>query len=177
MLATHAAGAVAALVWMLIEWVKLGKPSALGIITGAVAGLAAVTPAAGSTGLPGALLIGVVSSAACFIAATSLKHALRYDDTLDAFGVHGIGGIIGTMLAGVACQVSWGGTGFGPGVTSVGGQLAAQAMAIVATAILSAVVSIVTLKAIDLTIGLRVNRNDEEEGLDLSQHGEEGYVI
>jgi Amt family ammonium transporter len=177
MLVTHTAGAVAALVWMLIEWVKLGKPSALGIITGAVAGLAAVTPAAGTTGVPGAILIGAVSSAACYLAATKMKHALGYDDTLDAFGVHGIGGILGTLLVGVACQQSWGGTGFGVGITSMAGQLAAQALGIGVTIVLSGVVSIVTLKAIDLTIGLRVDPNDEEEGLDTSQHGEEGYVI
>jgi Amt family ammonium transporter len=177
MLVTHSAGAVAAVVWMGIEWVKLGKPSALGIITGAVAGLAAVTPAAGSTGLPGALLIGVVSSVACFFAATSLKRWLGYDDTLDAFGVHGVGGILGTLLTGVACQQAWGGVGFGPGVSSVGGQLAAQLLGIGVTMVLSGVVSVVTLKALDMTIGLRVNGNDEEEGLDLSQHGEDGYVF
>lgn len=177
MLVTHMAGAVAALVWMFLEWAKVGKPSALGIITGAVAGLAAVTPAAGTTGIPGAVLIGVVSSMGCFFAATSMKRAFKYDDSLDAFGVHGVGGVIGTLLTGVACQTGWGGTGFGGDVESVAGQVTVQILGIVITIIISVIVSFVALKLIDLTIGLRVSTAEEEQGLDLFTHGEDGYVI
>lgn len=175
MLATHMATAVAGLTWMFIEWVKNGKPSALGIITGAVAGLVAITPASGSAGIPGSVLIGFAAAAGCFVAATSLKKALGYDDTLDAFGVHGVGGIIGALLTGIGCQESWGGSGFGAGIDGLVGQLTVQFLSVLVTAGLSAVVSVIALYAIDFTIGLRVSEEDEEGGLDLALHGEEGY--
>ncbi len=177
MLVTHIACAMAATTWMFIEWIKNGKPSALGIITGAVAGLVAITPASGSAGVAGALMIGFAASAGCFLAATTLKKALGYDDSLDAFGVHGVGGIIGAILTGVACSPEgfWGGRGFGAGIESMGAQLTVQVYSVLVTAILSAIVSIIALTLIKFTIGLRVTEDEEEEGLDLVLHGEEGY--
>jgi len=175
MIATHMATAVAGLTWMFIEWAKNGKPSALGIITGAVAGLVAITPASGSAGIMGSVMIGFLAAVGCFLAATALKKALGYDDSLDAFGVHGVGGIIGAILTGVACLEGWGGSGFGDGIDSMGTQLMYQVLSVVVTAVLSGLVSVIALYAIDFTIGLRVSEEDEEGGLDLALHGEEGY--
>lgn len=179
MLVTHVACAMAAFTWMAIEWVKNGKPSALGIITGAVAGLVAITPASGTAGIPGALLIGFAASAVCFVAATSMKKALGYDDSLDAFGVHGVGGIVGAMLTGVACSPDgfWNGGGFGAGIEGFGGQLTVQFYSVVVTVIVSAVVSTIALMICKFTVGLRPTPEEEEEGLDLALHGEEGYII
>jgi len=179
MLVTHVACAMAAFTWMAIEWVKNGKPSALGIITGAVAGLVAITPASGTAGIPGALLIGFAASAVCFVAATSMKKALGYDDSLDAFGVHGVGGIVGAMLTGVACSPDgfWNGGGFGAGIEGFGGQLTVQFYSVVVTVIISAVVSTIALMICKFTVGLRPTPEEEEEGLDLALHGEEGYII
>ncbi len=179
MLVTHLATAVAALTWMFIEWVKNGKPSALGVITGAVAGLVAITPAAGSAGIPGAILIGLASSAGCFVAATTLKKALGYDDSLDAFGVHGVGGIIGAILTGVACNAAWGGTGFvaGGDAASMMSQVTVQVMSVGVTVVISGVVSFLALMICKFTVGLRPTPEEEEEGLDLALHGEEGYII
>lgn len=175
-LVTHFATATAAVTWMGIEWIRHGKPSVLGIITGAVAGLVAITPASGTAGPLGAVLIGFCSSAVCFYCATSLKKRLRYDDSLDVFGVHGVGGIVGALLTGLCAAGFMGGIGLGEGV-SVGAQIWAQFLSVVVTIIWSGVVSFVVLKVIDVTIGLRVSEEVERGGLDLHLHDEQGYEI
>jgi len=162
---------------MAIEWTKHGKPSALGAATGAVAGLVAITPASGSCGPLGALVIGLVAGAVCFWGATSLKKMAGYDDSLDAFGVHGIGGIVGALLTGVFAAPALGGQGFGDGVAGIGGQVAAQGMSVVFTLVYGGIVSAVILKALDATVGLRVSSEEEEMGLDVALHGEEGYHL
>lgn len=179
MLVTQLSTAMATLVWMACEKIKHGKPSALGAVTGAVAGLVAITPASGSCGPMGALAIGAASSLICFFAATSLKNALKYDDSLDAFGVHGVGGIVGAILTGVFAAETLGGQVAVEDLAggSIVGQVIAQAMSVVVTLVYSGVISFIVLKAIDLTIGLRVDAEAENQGLDLSEHGEEGYIL
>jgi len=170
MLVTQVAAAAAALAWMAAEWMLRGKPSVLGAVSGAVAGLVAITPASGFVGVGGALIIGIAAGVICFWGATGLKHALKYDDSLDAFGVHGIGGIVGAVLTGVFAVESIGGTaGL---LEGNGGQVLTQLYGIVATIVWSAVASFILLKLIDLVIGLRVTPDEEREGLDLSLHGE-----
>ncbi|RMD82609.1 MAG: ammonium transporter [Candidatus Dadabacteria bacterium] len=171
-MATHLSASVAALVWMAIEWGIHGKPSALGFVTGAVAGLAAVTPASGYVGPLGAVAIGALSALACYYAATSLKQRFGYDDSLDVFGVHGVGGIVGTLLAGLLASATFGGNQAG---LDIGRQLGVQALAVASAVAYTAFVSYVILKALDATIGLRVSDTDEIEGLDLALHGEAGY--
>jgi len=173
MTATQIATAAAALAWMFAEWVAKGKPSVLGIISGAVAGLVAITPAAGFV-LPGpALIIGVAAGIVCFWAATSLKHILGYDDSLDTWGVHGIGGIVGALLTGVFAYGPLSATDASPDGT-VGGldQLLKQAEAVGVTLVWSGLISFVLLKIIDVVIGLRVTSDQEVEGLDVVLHGE-----
>ena len=177
MLVTQVATASAAVAWMVVEWLKYGKPSVLGIATGAVAGLVAITPASGSVGPMGAVAIGLASGAICFWGATSLKHKLGYDDSLDAFGVHGIGGIVGAVLTGVFAAESLGGMGFGDGITSIGGQLVAQLIGVVFTVVYCGIISFVLLKIVDAIVGLRVSEEDEVEGLDIALHNEQGYNI
>ena len=174
MLVTQISTATAAVAWMFVEWGKHGKPSALGIVTGAVAGLVAITPASGSVGPIGALVIGLVSGIVCFWGATSLKAKLGYDDSLDAFGVHGIGGIVGALLTGVFVASSLGGNGLEEGMT-IGTQVWAQFLSIIITIVWSGVLSFIILKIVDATVGLRVEEDDERMGLDLSQHNERGY--
>jgi ammonium transporter, Amt family len=170
MLVTQVAAAAATLGWIFAEWILRKKPSVLGAISGAVAGLVAITPASGFVGVGGALIIGAVAGVVCFWGATGLKHALKYDDSLDAFGVHGIGGIVGAILTGVFAVEAIGGT---PGLLEGnGGQVLTQLYGIVATIVWSAVASFILLKVIDLVIGLRVTPDEEREGLDLSLHGE-----
>jgi Amt family ammonium transporter len=160
---THIATAAAALGWMFAEWFSKGKPSVLGIASGAVAGLVAITPAAGFVGVGGSLVIGLVAGVVCFWSATSLKHMLGYDDSLDAFGVHGIGGIIGALLTGPLNVHE---------ISGVDGSLATQALGVGVTVVYGFVVSFVLLKIIDLVIGLRPTEEEEREGLDLALHGE-----
>ncbi|MGE4404789.1 ammonium transporter [Pseudomonas sp.] len=174
MLVTQIATAAAALSWMFAEWIAHGKPSALGIASGVVAGLVAITPAAGTVGPMGALVIGLVSGVVCFLCATSLKRKLGYDDSLDAFGVHGIGGIVGALLTGVFAAPVLG--GFGE-VESIALQLWIQFKGVLFTVIYTAVVTFVILKAIDLVMGLRVTEEQETVGLDLSLHNERGYNL
>lgn len=176
MLVTQIATAMAALAWMGAEWVKHGKPSVLGIVTGAVAGLVAITPASGSVGPMGALVIGLSAGVLCFLASTTLKRALGYDDSLDAFGVHGVGGFVGAMLTGVFVHSSLGGVGLPEGV-SLGKQIWIQFQGCMFTIIWCGVLSFAILKAIDMTIGLRVDEEEEIEGLDVSQHEEAGYNL
>jgi Amt family ammonium transporter len=163
MLVTQLATAAAALGWMFAEWVIKGKPSVLGIASGAVAGLVAITPASGFVGPTPAVIIGVIAGVVCFFSATSLKHALGYDDSLDAFGVHGIGGIIGALLTGVFVSKE---------ISGADGSLLIQAKGVAVTVVYGFVVSYVILKIIDITIGLRVSEEQEREGLDISLHGE-----
>jgi len=177
MAVTQIATAAAALSWMFIEWVKHGKPSVLGIASGAVAGLVAITPASGAVGPMGAMAIGFASGFGCFLASTILKRALGYDDSLDVFGIHAVGGIIGAMLTGVFCAESLGGAGFGGDITSIGGQLMVQFTGVGATVVYTGVVSFIILKVLDGIMGLRVTDDEEAEGLDLALHDERGYII
>jgi ammonium transporter, Amt family len=163
MLVTQMATAAAALSWMFAEWASKGKPSVLGIASGAVAGLVAITPASGFVGPTPAVIIGIAAGAVCFIAATSLKHALGYDDSLDAFGVHGIGGIIGALLTGVFVSKE---------ISGAEGSVLIQLKGVAFTVIYGFLVSYAILKVIDMTIGLRVTEEQEREGLDISLHGE-----
>ena len=176
MLVTQISTGTAAVTWMFIEWARHGKPGTLGIATGAVAGLVAITPASGSVGPMGALAIGFVSGIVCFWGATSLKQKMGYDDSLDAFGVHGIGGIVGALLTGVFAAESLGGVGLSDGM-NIGTQVWAQFISIVITVVWSGVISFITLKILDAAIGLRVETDEERMGLDLSEHNERGYNL
>ncbi len=173
MLVTQVATAAAALSWMGLEWGVHGKPSALGIATGAIAGLVAITPASGTAGPAGALLIGLVAGAVCFLAATRLKRTFGYDDSLDVFGVHAVGGIVGALLTGVTAG-SLGGSGL-PDDVSMAGQVWIQAKSVLLTVAWSGLGSFMILKVLDAAIGLRVTREQELEGLDLALHDERAY--
>ena len=177
MAVTQIATAAAALGWMFSEWLSHGKPSVLGIASGAVGGLVAITPASGSVGPMGALVIGIAAGVGCFLAATTLKRKIGYDDSLDVFGVHAVGGIIGALLTGVFAAQALGGAGFGDGINSIGGQVQTQAIGIIATIIYTGVVSFILLKIIDSVMGLRVNEEEEAEGLDVALHDERGYNL
>ena len=166
MAVTQIATAAAALSWMFAEWIGKGKPSALGIASGAVAGLVAITPASGFVDPTGALIIGLVAGVACFWGATSLKRMLKYDDSLDAFGVHGIGGIVGALLTGFFAVEAIGGTAGGMG------QFMIQLEGTVITIVFTAVMTYIILKVVDLVMGLRVTEEQEREGLDIALHGE-----
>jgi len=172
-LVTQVATAAAALSWMGAEWAAHGKPSALGVATGAIAGLVAITPASGTAGPAGALLIGLGAGAACFLAATRLKRIFGYDDSLDVFGVHAVGGIVGALLTGVTAG-SLGGSGLPDGV-SIAGQVWIQAKCVLFTAAWSGIGSFAILKLLDATVGVRVSREQEVEGLDLALHDERAY--
>ncbi|HQT25773.1 MAG TPA: ammonium transporter, partial [Burkholderiales bacterium] len=170
MAVTQIATAAAAMSWMFAEWMAKGKPSVLGICSGAVAGLVAITPASGFVGPMGALAIGIAAGVVCFWTAVYMKNMIGYDDSLDAFGVHAIGGIIGAILTGVFAVKAIGGTA---GVLEGNGaQLMIQAKGVLVTVVYDAVVSFIILKIIDMVIGLRVTEEQEREGLDISLHGE-----
>jgi len=173
---TQIATATAGLAWMFSEWVAHGKPSGLGIASGAVAGLVAITPASGFVGPIGALAIGIAAGVICFLAATKLKKAVGYDDSLDAFGVHAVGGIVGAILTGVFVSASFGGAGLHEGV-SMGAQVWKQCIGVASTIVYDAVVSFIILKVVDVVIGLRVNEEQETEGLDIALHDERGYNL
>jgi Amt family ammonium transporter len=180
MLVTHLSAACGSLAWMAMEWIRHGKPSVLGIVTGMVAGLGTITPASGSVGPAGAVVIGLSAGVVCYFATNYLKNKLRIDDSLDVFPVHGVGGILGTMLAGVFCSTQLGifsGNGFSDGVTSIGGQLMIQGTGVVATLAYTAVATFIILKVVDLLIGLRVDDEEENQGLDLVLHDERGYDL
>jgi ammonium transporter, Amt family len=172
-LVTQVATAAAALAWMSFEWALHGKPSALGVATGAIAGLVAITPASGTAGPAGALLIGLVAGGACFFAATRLKRVLGYDDSLDVFGVHAVGGIVGAVLTGVTAG-ALGGSGL-PGGVTMAAQVWIQAKSVVFTGLWSAAGTFAILKLLDVAIGVRVSREQEVEGLDLALHDERAY--
>ncbi len=170
MAVTQIATAAAALSWMIVEWMLRGKPSVLGLISGAVAGLVAITPASGFVDPTGALILGLIAGAVCFWGATGLKRMLGYDDSLDAFGVHGVGGIVGALLTGVFAREAIGGTkGLIEGNI---GQVWIQFEGIIATIVYCAIVTFVLLKVIDMIMGLRVSKEQEIEGLDFTLHGE-----
>ena len=173
MLVTQVATGTAAATWMFLEWIRSGKPTAVGLATGAVAGLVAITPASGTAGPLGALIIGFAAAGVCYFAATTIKRAIGYDDSLDVFGVHGVGGIVGALLTGVCASGVLGGTP--PEGYTMGGQLFAQFKSVVVTIIWSAVVATVGLGIARTLVGLRVSQEVEHSGLDLSEHGEEGY--
>lgn len=175
---TQLAAAAAALVWMSCEWMRYGKPTVLGIASGAIAGLVAITPAAGSVNPLAALIIGAAAGGACYYASVSLKRAMGYDDSLDVFGVHAVGGIVGALLTAPFAAESMGGNGFGADIQSIGGQLAAQATGIVVTIGYCAVLSAVFIWATKLLCqGARVNEEEETEGLDIVLHDERGYNL
>lgn len=173
MAATQIAAAGAGVSWMLVEWLRSDKPTVLGVISGAVGGLVAITPAAGFV-LPGsALIIGLITGVVCYWGATSLKHMMGYDDSLDAFGVHGVGGIVGALLTGLFAYGPLSATDSNPsGITGSVHQLIVQTEAVLVTIVWCAVVSFIILKVVDLVIGLRVTPDEELEGLDMSLHGE-----
>jgi ammonium transporter, Amt family len=172
MAVTQIATATAALAWMFAEWVVKGKPSVLGIISGAVVGLVAITPASGFVDPRGALIIGIAAGVVCYWGTTGLKHAFGYDDSLDAFGVHGVGGTVGALLTGVLAVAWVGGEGKSGLIDGNPGQVVTQLYGIVCTAGYDAIASLILLKLVDLTIGLRVDSDIEREGLDLAIHGE-----
>jgi Amt family ammonium transporter len=174
MTVTHIATATAALAWMTTEWMIHGKPSVLGIATGAVAGLVAITPASGFVGPVGALAIGLASGVICYWAASSLKRKMGYDDSLDVFGVHGVGGFIGAILTGIFAAEAFGGSGLDNGI---GSQLGLQFIGAAATIAYAGVLTFILAKALDATMGLRVTAEEESEGLDLALHDERGFNL
>ena len=179
MLVTHLSAAAGSLAWMTMEWLRHGKPSVLGIVTGMVAGLGTITPASGFVGPGGALVIGLSAGVICYFATQWLKQRLRIDDSLDVFPVHGVGGMLGTLLAGVFAGGGLGllsGHGYAEGMT-MGRQLGVQATAIVAAATFTALATWVLLRIVDALLGLRVTAEQETQGLDLSLHDERGYDL
>jgi len=180
MLVTHLSASAGSLAWMAMEWIRHGKPSVLGIVTGMVAGLGTITPASGSVGPAAAVVIGLSAGVICYFATIWIKHALKIDDSLDVFPVHGVGGILGTLLAGVFCSTQLGifsGNGFSDGIDSIGGQVLVQATGVAATVVYTAILTWVILKLVDLMVGLRVDSEQETQGLDLVLHDERGYDL
>ncbi|GBE10878.1 ammonia channel precursor [bacterium BMS3Bbin12] len=176
MVVTQIATAAAALTWMFSEWLAHGKPSVLGIVSGAVAGLVAITPASGFVGPMGAIAIGFAAGLVCYLAVAKLKPVMGYDDALDAFGVHAIGGAIGAILTGVFVVKGLGGAGLAEGMT-MGSQVGIQAVAVISTVVYDAIVSLILLKIVDVFIGLRVSEEAETDGLDIALHDERGYNL
>jgi Amt family ammonium transporter len=176
MLVTHIAAATASLAWMFCEWVRYGKPSVLGIVTGMVAGLGTITPASGFVGPMGALAIGLAAGLLCFFATNYMKRALGVDDSLDVFPVHGVGGILGTTLTGVFAASALGGVGYAEG-QSMGGQVLVQLAGVAATLVWSGVLTWVLIKVCDALAGMRVQAEQETEGLDTVLHNEKGYNL
>lgn len=174
LLVTHISAAVASLVWMVIEWKKFGRPSLVGIATGMVAGLATVTPASGFIGVPGAIILGLVGGYFCYVAVDIIRNRLNIDDSLDVFAVHGVGGILGSLLVAVLATDTFSGLGLAEGM-SITSQLSVQAISVGITVIWTAIASYVILKIAGVFGGLRVSDDDEVEGLDIAQHGERGY--
>jgi Amt family ammonium transporter len=175
MLVTHISAAAGSLAWMAMEWIRHGKPSVLGIVTGMVAGLGTITPASGFVGPAGALLIGLTAGVVCYSATAFFKHTLKVDDSLDVFPVHGMGGIMGTLLAGVFVGIL-GGAGLAEGMT-MGSQVWVQFVGVAATFVYCAVLSWLILKLVDAVIGLRVSSDEETQGLDIVLHDETGYNL
>lgn len=180
MLVTHLSAACGSLAWMTMEWLRHGKPSVLGIVTGMVAGLGTITPASGSVGPAGAVVIGLSAGVICYFATITLKNRLNIDDSLDVFPVHGVGGMLGLFMAGIFCSPALGifsGNGFSDGVTTIGGQLGIQLTGIAATFVYTAIVSWVLLRVVDAIVTVRVDQEDETAGLDIVLHDERGYDL
>jgi len=179
MLVTHISAATGSLAWMLMEWVKHGKPSVLGIVTGMVAGLGTITPASGFVGPGGALIIGFTAGIVCYFATQLVKLKFKIDDSLDVFPVHGMGGILGTLLAGIFASAELGifsGQGYAEGMTMTS-QFKVQVIGVLSTFVYTAIVTFIILKLVDIMVGLRVDDEQEVQGLDLSQHDERGYDL
>jgi Amt family ammonium transporter len=176
MLVTHLGASSGALAWMFVEWSRYGKPSMLGVMTGMVAGLGTITPASGYVGPAGAVVIGLAAGVVCFTATQILKRGLNIDDSLDVSPVHGVGGVVGSLLTGVFAAVSLGGAGFSMADHSIAQQVGLQALGIGATMLWCGAVTWLLLKALRATVGLRVSEEQESEGLDLASHGERGYI-
>ena len=180
MLVTHISAAAGAMTWMFYEWKRFGKPTALGTVTGMVAGLGTITPASGFVGPGGALVIGIIAGLLCFNAVLIMKTKLKIDDSLDVFPVHGVGGITGTLLAGVFASTELGvfsGQGFAAGISSISGQLFVQFVGVIATVAYTAIATFIILKVINAFVDLRVCKECEVEGLDVYGHGEQGYIL
>ena len=176
MVVTHISAATASLVWAIIEWVKFGKPSVVGIVTGTIAGLASITPASGFVGPIGAVVIGIASGFICQWFTTWIRSTWKIDDSLDVFAVHGVGGILGTLLVAIFAASEFGGLGL-PEDTSIGNQFFVQVIGILSVAILSGVVTWLIAKSLSVSVGLRVSEEDEIDGLDISAHGERAYDL
>jgi Amt family ammonium transporter len=176
MLVTHVGAATGSLAWLLCEWLRYGKPSVLGIVTGMVAGLGTITPASGFVGPMGAIAIGAIAGVTCFAATSWMKRSLRIDDTLDVTPVHGVGGVIGTLLTGVFASASLGGVGYA-GNGTMAGQVATQLVGIVAVGAWSGIVTWILLKLTGALVGMRVGSDAETEGLDTVEHNEKGYNL
>ena len=176
MVVTHISAAAASLSWAAVEWIKFGKPSLIGIVTGTIAGLATITPASGFVGPVGALIIGVVAGIVCQWMTTWIKQKIKIDDSLDVFAVHGVGGALGTILVSFLALSTFQGLGLAEGMT-VGKQLGVQATGVVAVAAWSAIATFVIVKIASGMFGLRVPDEDEIEGLDITSHGERGYDL
>jgi Amt family ammonium transporter len=174
---THISAAVASLTWMTIEWMKYGKPSLVGFVTGTIAGLATITPASGFVGPVGALVLGVMASIICYVLVGLVKNALKIDDSLDVFAVHGVGGLTGTIMTAFLAAPSMGGLGFAKDGMTMGSQLYVQIVGALATAAIALIGSIVILMIVKAITPLRVNEEDETEGLDITSHGERGYNL
>ena len=178
LLVTHISAASGALAWMTMEWIRHGKPSVLGIVTGMVAGLGSITPASGAVGPAGAMLIGLTAGVVCYAATSALRNKLKVDDSLDVFPVHGIGGTIGTLAAGILGATGLGiFSGYGFENADIGSQFSVQVVGVLATFVYTRVATFIVLKLVDMIIGLRVTRDEETEGLDLVLHDERGYDI
>ncbi|SVA47633.1 uncharacterized protein METZ01_LOCUS100487 [marine metagenome] len=174
---TQISTAAAALSWMFTEWIVYRRPSILGIASGAVAGLVAITPAAGVASPMGALGLGAISGLVCFFSATWLKHRLGYDDSLDVFGVHAVSGILGALLTGVVASPILGGVGFANGITTLGAQVVVQLIGVGATVCYAGVVTFIILELVDAMVGLRVSEQEEKVGLDVATHNERAYNL
>lgn len=180
MLVTHISAAAGVLTWSFIEWYRFGKPSVLGAVTGMIAGLGTITPASGFVGPGGALVIGITAGAVCFIATQLIKRTLKIDDSLDVMPTHGVGGILGTLMAGIFASTSLGafsGFGFNEGIDSMGDQVYVQLVGIISTFVYTAIVTWIILKVVGALVGLRVSEEIEVQGLDTAEHEETGYNI
>jgi len=181
MLVTHISAATGAITWMCYEWKKYGKPTALGSVTGMVAGLGTITPASGFVGPAGALVIGFLAGVVCFNATLLIKQKFKIDDSLDVFPVHGVGGMLGTFLAGIFASTQLGlfsGQGFADGIESMGAQIGVQLVGIISTFIYTAIATYLIFKVVGMiTNGVRVSDDEESQGLDLVDHNERGYEI
>jgi Amt family ammonium transporter len=173
-LATHLAASAAAVTWTAVEWLKIGKPTSIGIVTGCVAGLATITPAAGYVSPGGAMLIGAAGGAVCFVATVYVKQRLRIDDSLDVFAVHGVGGMLGSLLVSAFALPALGGAGL-PNEATWPSQLGVQVLAVGVTALWSGIATVAITRALGLFVPLRVDEEQEYEGLDLASHGERAY--